>query len=50
MVRRQTSLGMRATKAHTSAPDASKDVTWHVAMRPGKRKELDKENNPLMRS
>ena len=28
-------------------PDASKDVTWHVAMRPGKRKELDKENNPI---
>ena len=28
-------------------PDASKDVTWHVAMRPGKRKELDKENNPV---
>ena len=27
-------------------PDASKGVTWHVAMRPGKRKELDKENNP----
>ena len=28
-------------------PDARKDVTWHVAMRPGKRKELDKENNPI---
>ena len=28
-------------------PDSIKDVTWHVAMRPGKRKELDKENNPL---
>ena len=28
-------------------PDAIKDVTWHVAMRPGKRKELDKENNPI---
>ena len=27
--------------------DAKKQVTWHVAMRPGKRKELDKENNPL---
>ena len=27
-------------------PDAKKDVTWHVAMRPGKRKALDKDNNP----
>jgi IS5 family transposase len=26
-------------------PDAKADVTWHVAMRPGKRKALDKENN-----
>jgi IS5 family transposase len=26
-------------------PDARIDVTWHVAMRPGKRKALDKENN-----
>ncbi len=26
-------------------PDARSDVTWHVAMRPGKRKALDKENN-----
>ena len=25
-------------------PDAQVDVTWHVAMRPGKRKALDKEN------
>ena len=25
-------------------PDAQTDVTWHVAMRPGKRKALDKEN------
>jgi IS5 family transposase len=25
-------------------PDAKADVTWHVAMRPGKRKALDKEN------
>lgn len=25
-------------------PDATKDVTWHVAMRPGKRKALNKEN------
>ena len=28
-------------------PEASKKVTWHVAMRPGKRKALDKENNPF---
>ena len=28
-------------------PDARKEVAWHVAMRPGKRKELDKENNPI---
>src|SRR5659263_51925 len=27
-------------------PDAKADVTWHVAMRPGKRKALDK-NDPL---
>lgn len=26
-------------------PDARPDVTWHVAMRPGKRKALDKESN-----
>jgi len=25
-------------------PDANTDVTWHVAMRPGKRKALDKDN------
>ncbi len=28
-------------------PDAKEGVTWHVAMRPGKRKELDKENCSL---
>lgn len=28
-------------------PDAKKDVTWHVAMRPGKRRELDKANKPI---
>ena len=27
-------------------PDARAGVTWHVAMRPGKRKELDKQNKP----
>ena len=26
-------------------PDAKADVTWHIAMRPGKRKALDK-NDP----
>jgi IS5 family transposase len=25
-------------------PDATKEVTWHVAMRPGKRRALNKEN------
>ena len=25
-------------------PDAAKEVTWHVAMRPGKRRALNKEN------
>ena len=25
-------------------PDAKADVTWHVAMRPGKRRALNKEN------
>ena len=25
-------------------PDASADVTWHVAMRPGKRRALNKDN------
>jgi transposase, IS5 family len=25
-------------------PDARLDVTWHIAMRPGKRKKLDKNN------
>ena len=28
-------------------PDAKKDVTWHVAMRPGKRRALDKDNKPI---
>ena len=28
-------------------PDARGHVTWHVAMRPGKRRALDKENNPV---
>ena len=28
-------------------PDAKQGVTWHVAMRPGKRKELDKDNKPI---
>ena len=28
-------------------PDANPSVRWHVAMRPGKRRELDKENDPI---
>ena len=28
-------------------PDARAGVTWHIAMRPGKRRALDKENNPV---
>ena len=28
-------------------PDAKAGVRWQVAMRPGKRRELDKENNPI---
>lgn len=28
-------------------PDAKEGVTWHVAMRPGKRKALDKQNNAI---
>ena len=27
--------------------DAKAGVRWQVAMRPGKRRELDKENNPI---
>ena len=28
-------------------PDAKADCKWHVAMRPGKRKKLDKDHKPL---
>ena len=28
-------------------PDAAQGVRWQVAMRPGKRKKLDKANNPV---
>lgn len=28
-------------------PDARAVVTWHIAMRPGKRRAVDKENNPV---
>ena len=28
-------------------PDAKPDLRWQVAMRPGKRKKLDKENSPI---
>ncbi len=27
-------------------PDAKPGIEWHIAMRPGKRKQLDKENRP----
>ncbi len=27
-------------------PDAKPGIEWHIAMRPGKRKKLDKENRP----
>jgi IS5 family transposase len=29
-------------------PDAKTGVAWHIAMRPGKRKALDKENRKLL--
>ena len=28
-------------------PDTKASHKWHVAMRPGKRKKLDKDNNPI---
>ncbi|MDA0624870.1 IS5 family transposase, partial [Acinetobacter baumannii] len=28
-------------------PDSKEAVRWHIAMRPGKRRALDKENNPV---
>ena len=31
----------------TKRPDAKGDLRWNVAMRPGKRRELDKANNPI---
>ena len=31
----------------TKRADAKAGVTWHVAMRPGKRRALDKDNNPM---
>ena len=36
---------MRATGALKSAPTLRPGVRWHVAMRPGKRKALDKSNS-----
>jgi IS5 family transposase len=38
---------MPATKSAHKRPDAKEGVTWHVAMRPGKRRALDKENKPI---
>ena len=35
---------MRATKASTKRADADKAVSWQIAMRPGKRKVLNKDN------
>ena len=37
-------FGDAGYQAIEKRPDAKVDVTWHVAMRPGKRKALDKEN------
>ena len=28
-------------------PDAKEDMKWHIAMRPGKRRALDKDNSPV---
>jgi hypothetical protein len=36
-------LVMRATKGWTSGPMPDKHVRWHVAMRPGLRRALDKD-------
>ena len=38
------SLLMRATGAFKMRPDVMPRVRWHVAMRPGQRKALDKNN------
>ena len=37
-------LGDAGYQGIEKRPDAKADLTWHVAMRPGKRKALDKEN------
>ena len=37
-------FGDAAYQGIEKRPDAKVDITWHVAMRPGKRKALDKEN------
>jgi IS5 family transposase len=39
-------LGDLAYQGADKRPDAKKNVTWHVPMRPGKRKALNKNNNP----
>jgi len=36
--------GLRAIKAFQMRPDSNTDVTWYVAMRPGKQPALHKEN------
>ena len=38
---------MRTAKECIKNPDAKEHVTWHVAMRPGKRKALDQANSPM---
>jgi len=41
-----TDIGVSYQGVH-KRPDAKEAVRWHIAMRPGKRKALDKENNPV---
>jgi IS5 family transposase len=41
-----TLMAMRVIKGIHKRPDAKSCVTWHVAMRPGKRRALDK-SDPL---
>lgn len=40
-------LGDAGYQGADKRPDAKASHTWHVAMRPGKRKKLDKDNNPV---
>lgn len=45
VVERRTSA-LQTTEVADKHPDAKKDVTWHVAMRSGKRRALDKNHIP----